>query len=492
VSGTLSRSGDNAVVIVIDDAGVMLLVRASGAAGRYVVTVAEGEGILGHIHPEDRGFFELTRNWIANGGGKIATIRLRWARTHGHWSTLVATLEAGSSETVRITLRQDGAASARRSEAQMRRVVEGSAQGIVVRTATEILYMNDSFAHMVGYANARECMGVDVGPNDMIHPDDAPRIARHLRARIAGEEAVSSYEFRLIRRDGTILWVENHAALVEWDGGHASLSWITDISRRKVMEQELLKSKEKAEYANRSKTDFLANMSHELRTPLNAIIGFSEVIKGEMFGPAGKRYTEYARDIHDSGQHLLEIINDILDLSKLEAGKFVLHETCVSVDAVAEQCLALLRGRAEEGGVALTVDLPDFLPGIRADQRAMKQILINLLSNAVKFTHAGGAIELSAGINPEQGLDIVVADTGVGMSETDIEVAVLPFGQVDSSLGRKHHGTGLGLPLCKSLLELHGAKLIIESEPGIGTTITARFPPARVVARPVLAGSSSA
>ena len=159
---------------------------------------------------------------------------------------------------------------------------------------------------------------------------------------------------------------------------------------------------------------------------------------------------------------------------------------------MAEQCLALLRGRAEQGGVALTAGFPELLPDIRADQRAVKQILLNLLSNAVKFTPAGGSIAMSAEVNPEQGLDIVVADTGVGMSGNDIEVALLPFGQIDSSLGRKHHGTGLGLPLCKSLLELHGAKLIIESEPGIGTTVTARFPPERVVARSFAqAGSSS-
>jgi len=494
VSEALSHSKDNAVVIVVDDAGVVLRIHASGTADRYVDTIAEGENILGHIHPCDRGLFELTRNWIAGGAGTNATIRLRWARTREHWSTLIVTLEAESNEPLQITLKQDGAAAIRRSEAQMRHVVEGSAQGIVVRTAAEILYMNDCLAHMVGYANARECMSADVGPNDMLHPDDAPTIAKHLRARIAGEEAVSNYEFRLIRRDGTILWVETHAALVVWDGELASLSWITDISRRKLMEQELRKSKEAAEYANRSKTDFLANMSHELRTPLNAIIGFSEVIKGEMFGPAGKRYTDYARDIHDSGQHLLEIINDILDLSKLEAGKFALHETDVCIEAVAVQCLALVRGHAEEGGVALTVDVPEFLPEIRADQRGVKQVLLNLLSNAVKFTQPGGSVTLHAEINREHGIDIIVTDTGVGMSKTEIEVALLPFGQIDSSLGRKQQGTGLGLPLCKSLLELHGAKLIIASEPGIGTTITARFPPERVVAHGFehATGSSSA
>ena len=483
----LDRSDGNAAVIVVDDAGIMLHIHGAGAAGRYVNEVVEGEGILAHIHPNDRDFFELTRNWIVSGEGKSATIRLRWARAHGHWSALYATLEAGSSETLQITLRTDEATSARRSEGQMRRVVEGSAQGIIVRTATAVLYMNNSFAWMVGYASARECMSAEIGPNAMLHPDDAPIIARHLKARIAGEEVLSNYEFRLIRRDGSILWVETHAALVEWDGQPASLSWITDISRRKAMEQELLKSKEAAEYANRSKTDFLANMSHELRTPLNAIIGFSEVIKAEMFGALSARYVEYARDIHESGQHLLEIINDILDLSKLEAGKFELHESDVSVAAVVDQCLPLVRGRAQEGNVALAIDIPDSLPVVRADRRAVKQVLLNLLSNAVKFTPGGGSVTLTACIGDDRGLDVAVTDTGIGMNESEIGIALAPFGQIDSSLARKHQGTGLGLPLCKSLLELHGARLVVTSRPSEGTTIIVRFPPERVVAQGIAA-----
>ncbi len=478
---------ENAAVIVVDDAGVMLHIRGTGAAGRYLYEVAEGEGIQGHIHPEDRAFFELTREWIARGESNAATIGLRWARAHGHWSTLVATLEAGSSETLQITLKPDEAALVRHTEAQMRRVVEGSAQGIVVITATKALYMNDSFAKMVGYANARECMATEMSPTAMVHPDDVPTITRHLRARLGGKEVISSYEFRLVRRDGTVLWVETHAAFVVWDGEPASLSWITDISHRKTMEQELLKSKEAAEYANRSKTDFLANMSHELRTPLNAIIGFSEVIQAEMFGPVSARYVDYAHDIHASGQHLLEIINDILDLSKLEAGKLELRETDVSVAAVGEQCLALVRGRARESCVTLRVEIPESLPLLRADRRALKQVLLNLLSNAVKFTPGGGSVTLGARINADCGLDITVADTGVGMSDADIEIALSPFGQIDSSLARKHQGTGLGLPLCKSLLGLHGADLIVTSRPGAGTAITARFSSTRVLADSVAA-----
>ena len=477
------EKAEDAAVIVLDDAGIVLHAHGVGAASRYIEDVAEGEGVQHHVHPDDREFFDLTRNWVRSGKGHEVTIRLRWARTRGHWSQVYATFQAEHSETIELVVKPDEAASARRSETQMRRVVEGSAQGIIVRTGKDVLYMNDSFARMVGYSSARECMSAESSPNSLIHPDDVPTVVRHLQARLSGQEAISNYEFRLVRRDGAILWVETYAAMVEWDGQPASLSWITDISRRKAMEGELLKSKEAAEYANRSKTDFLANMSHELRTPLNAIIGFSEVIKNEMFGPAGARYVDYARDIHDSGQHLLEIINDILDLAKLEAGKLELHESDIAIGALADQCLALLRGRAAEGRVNLVTNLQADLPLLRADRRAIKQVLLNLLSNAVKFTPPGGSVTIACQHNVTGELDLAVSDTGIGMSEADIAVALSPFGQIDSSLARQHQGTGLGLPLCKSLLDLHGAQLIVASVPDMGTTMTARFPASRVLAR---------
>jgi signal transduction histidine kinase len=206
-----------------------------------------------------------------------------------------------------------------------------------------------------------------------------------------------------------------------------------------------------------------------------------------MFGSTGARYVEYARDIHESGQHLLEIINDILDLSKLEAGKFELHEVDVSVAAVVEQCLVLLRGRAEEGRVEVRIGISESLPKLRADRRAVKQILLNLLSNAVKFTPGGGSVTLTACVCDGGCLAIAVSDTGIGMSESEIKIALAPFGQIDSSLARTHQGTGLGLPLCKSLLDLHGAELAIESRPNEGTTILVRFPKQRVVANCIAA-----
>jgi signal transduction histidine kinase len=303
-----------------------------------------------------------------------------------------------------------------------------------------------------------------------------------LNARIAGTEAISHYEFRLVAKDGTFLWVDTLASLVVWDGKPASLSWLTDISARKRAESEIVKSKEAAEFANRAKSQFLANMSHELRTPLNAILGFSQIINEQMFGPVGSpKYLEYVSDIHRSGKHLLHLINDILDLSKLEAGKLELRESLIKIPALVDECIAFVRERAKSSRIQLAYDTPDGLPVLRADERSVKQILLNLLSNALKFTPAEGSVTLRVRMTPSQTINFSVSDSGIGMSSADVEVAFTPFGQVDSDIARKQEGTGLGLPLSRSLARLHGGDLTIQSAPGKGTTATLFFPADRVV-----------
>ncbi|MGZ5940720.1 MAG: sensor histidine kinase, partial [Rhizomicrobium sp.] len=218
------------------------------------------------------------------------------------------------------------------------------------------------------------------------------------------------------------------------------------------------------------------------RTPLNAIIGFAEVIKDEMFGPVGTtKYAEYARDIHSSGRHLLDLINDILDLSKLESGKMELRHDDVVLRTVIEECLTLIRNRAEKSDVLLVTDVEPRLPKLRCDQRALRQVLLNFLSNAVKFTPPGGTVTMRAQRVPD-GIALSVNDTGIGMSAADIEVAMTAFGQIDSKLARQHQGTGLGLPISKSLIELQGGTLMVASEPGKGTTMTATFPESLIAA----------
>ncbi|MFQ5776148.1 MAG: DAHL domain-containing protein [Kiloniellaceae bacterium] len=246
--------------------------------------------------------------------------------------------------------------------------------------------------------------------------------------------------------------------------------------------ENLQMARDQAEAANRAKSEFLAAMSHELRTPLNAVIGFSEIIKDEKFGAIGNdKYREYAADINSSGLHLLDLINDILDLSKIESGAGDLHDDTIEISDVISSVLRLVRQRAEKNGVEIELDVPDDLPWLRADERKVKQILVNLLSNAIKFTDAGGKVRLKAWSRAQSGYVFQIADTGIGIAPEDIPKALSQFGQVDSRLGRKHEGTGLGLPLTKALVELHGGTLDLQSRLGVGTTVTVRFPAARII-----------
>jgi two-component system cell cycle sensor histidine kinase PleC len=248
--------------------------------------------------------------------------------------------------------------------------------------------------------------------------------------------------------------------------------------------ERLAEAKEMADAANRTKSEFLANMSHELRTPLNAIMGFSEVIKNELFGPVGvPEYKQYSDDIYESGAHLLSIINDILDLSKVEAGKFDLNETEIKVPELCRSVLNIVKGRADEAGIKLVKGLPEAVPYLLADPRTLKQMLLNLLSNALKFTSSGGTVDLVVSLRDDGGIRFDVRDTGIGIPEEEFVTVLSPFGQVDTAHARDHQGTGLGLPLVKAFIEMHGGSIELQSEVGEGTTVTLQFPPERTVAR---------
>ena len=242
-----------------------------------------------------------------------------------------------------------------------------------------------------------------------------------------------------------------------------------------------------AEEASRVKSEFLASVSHELRTPLNAILGFSELMHFQMLGPLGHaRYGEYAADINKSGRHLLDLVNDILDLSRLSAGKAELRESEFALDQLLDDCRTLLGGETLRH-VALHVEIAPGLPLLYADFRMIKQILLNLLSNAAKFTPEGGSI-IAAAARVAGGLHLSVTDTGIGMSEQDIDKALSPFGQIDSKVARRHQGAGLGLPIARAHAELHGGKLLLESAQGQGTKVTLVLPERRLI-QPRKAGS---
>ena len=244
---------------------------------------------------------------------------------------------------------------------------------------------------------------------------------------------------------------------------------------------ELITARDEAEYANRAKSQFLAVMSHELRTPLNAIIGFSEIMYAEPYGPLGdRRYKQYVQDIHGSGGHLLSIINDILDLSKIEAGETELNEEEVDLAALTASVVRIMQERATTAGLSFKCESGEGLPWVRADRRALKQILLNLLSNAVKFTPKGGEVGLRMAVDEDRGLRMIVYDTGIGIDPQDIPRAMAAFGQVDASWSRRYEGAGLGLPISRALTRLHGGTLELESQSGTGTTVTVRLPPERV------------
>jgi PAS domain S-box-containing protein len=346
------------------------------------------------------------------------------------------------------------------------------------------LRANPAFLRLAGYANQAELIAAEQ-PVARWHVD--PSDTEALRVRLEREGEVKDFVAQVRRLDGTPMWVSESARAVR-DAAGGLLFYeasARDISLLKEAEAQLIAAKEQAEAASHAKSEFLANMSHELRTPLNAIIGFSELMEGGFFGPLPQRYAEYAHDISTSARHLLEVINDILDLAKVEAGQLGLRCGSVATDTLVKGCARLVADRAESSGIALEVgDCANVAP-IWGDHTRLRQIVLNLLSNAVKFTPKGGRVAIDA--RDEAGeVVLTVGDSGVGMSDGEIEIALQPFSQIESAMTRRQDGTGLGLPLTKALTERHGGRLTIASVPGAGTTVEVRLPatPASAAERP--------
>lgn len=284
---------------------------------------------------------------------------------------------------------------------------------------------------------------------------------------------------RDLEKDGRIFEV-TCTQLTLADGSCRLLATFRDVTAERLLAQTL----REAALAARAKDDFLANMSHELLTPLNAIIGFSEIMRLELFGGLGSEtYLGYANDIHRAGKHLLQLVNDVLDIASIEAGKATLFEEEFGLGPVIATTLGLIRERAAEAAVAITHDVQPTLPSLRADPRRVKQVLLNLLSNAVKFTPPGGGIHICAAAPGDGTIECSVSDTGIGMGAEDVEHALRPFEQLDAGMARRFQGSGLGLPLAKHLMEMHCGRLEIVTAPGAGTKVKLTFPVHRVLRR---------
>jgi cell cycle sensor histidine kinase DivJ len=404
------------------------------------------------------------------------------------WQIYACSVLAALMQAVLIAVaaqdRQRAADAAAAEGAAMYRFLADNAMDMITRHSSDgrVRFASPATSTLLGRL-PEELMGAAL--QSLVDPEDLNAVQSALMES-SNHGRSGAAEVRLRHRDGHFVWAEIRCRPAQVGLGEpADIVAVTrDISERKIHEYALVEARDAALSASRAKTRFLANMSHELRTPLNAIIGFSEVMTREMFGPVGPRYQEYSRLIHESGAHLLDLINSVLDMSKIEAGKFDLHEELFDLEETVESAVRFLKIPAERAGVAVKLNIAPAARLVFADRRAIKQILVNLLSNGVKYTPPGGEVKVSAK-TPEAGLglEIIVSDTGTGISKEDLERLGKPFEQVENAETRAKEGTGLGLALVKSLAQMHGGSAMMESVLGDGTSVIVRLPYAAVDAK---------
>jgi PAS domain S-box-containing protein len=371
----------------------------------------------------------------------------------------------------------------REAEARYRSIIDNALEGVYISSLDgRMIVANRALAEINGYESPEELIlsVKDIGKEWYVRPERRQEFVDAMDR----DREVRNFESEVYRhKSRERIWVQENARLVTDESGKALYyeGTVQEITQRKNFERQLMVARRAAEASNRAKSEFLANMSHELRTPLNAIMGFAQILRDRWKDPEHAKVSEYSGDILLSAQHLYGLISEILDYSKIDSGTVQLVEGPIDVVALCNHCMNMLNERANRAGLKLRLELAANLPALQADERRITQVLLNLATNAVKFTPAGGTVTIGAGLEPSGNLVMSVADTGIGISEKDLERVFEPFVQVNRSAHPQQEGAGLGLAICKNLIELHHGRIEVSSKPQRGTTVRVILPAVRLM-----------
>jgi PAS domain S-box-containing protein len=474
------------------DGKILFLNEAWNKVTEFELERSIGRNLFDLIYTQDQDEQRHNFTLLTQGKKKSYRVFTRLRSADGSFRAIelaVSMLRQGDNQDMRVVGTITDVEERRRAERALseaekkyRAIVENAAGGIYqVTPEGQFLSANPALAKIIGYDSPEEVLRDVESAQDQLYVDKEGR-AKFL-SDISVLDISKNYEGQIKRKDGQIIWVSENIRPVKDDEGTLLFfeGSMEDVDQRRKAELALKDAKIESDLANRAKSEFLANMSHELRTPLNAVIGFSEIIKNESFGPLpSEEYKDYANSIYDSGQNLLNVINDILDVSRIEAGDRTLNEGVVKVSEIVDSCLSLMDTKIKNNKIQLQNKVAQSDLSFIGEKHAVKQMLLNLISNAVKFSPENSLIMLDAELDSKSRLRLSVTDTGIGMNEYELKKALSPFGQIDTEHNRSKSGTGLGLTLVKSLMELHGGEFEIVSQKGIGTTATLIFPTKRV------------